>query len=72
MNEMPNETFTGMFSEMIKMLWLETKLGKENIDFTLGNREYFKDTSIQKQIVLLKNGTTENYYFDFSSFGEKF
>jgi len=69
---MPNGTFTGMFSEMIKMSWLETKLGKENIDFTLGDREYLKGTSIQKQIVTLKNGTRENFYFDFSSFGEKF
>ena len=71
-SEMPNGTFTGMFSEMIKMSWLETKLGKENIDFTLGDREYLKSTSIQKQVVTLKNGARENFYFDFSSFGEKF
>ena len=71
-NEMPNESFIGIFSEMIKMSWLETKLGEKNIDFTLGDREYLRGTSIQKQVVKLKNGTKENFYFDFSAFGEKF
>jgi hypothetical protein len=72
MNELPNEAFGGMFSEKIKMLWLETKLGEEGSNYDLGNREYIKGTSIQKQIVVFKNGTKEAYYFDFSSFGEKF
>jgi hypothetical protein len=62
----------GFFSTIIKDVYLRSNYGKEGTDFTQGDKEYIKGTSLQKQEIIFNNGDKKTIYFDFSEFGEKF
>jgi hypothetical protein len=59
----------GMAAEYVKIAYLEARFGKQERDWSMGQRHYYKNTIQSQQIILTNaNGKAVLIYFDFSAF----
>lgn len=62
----------GVVAETCKKIYLENRFGKLGSDYSLGDRVYLSNSSIQVQKIITNNNGEFDIYFDFSAFGSSF